>query len=241
MHRVIYSLKADELNCHRGFIHPLATDKFVLSVLLLNCLNREVRLVLFVLCVCVWMLMHLPRWELGSAKSRKFICKRRTLTLSDQDKNFCFTFALLSNWCNGRVLISSEWKQKVIKCCSSKALLRYGTVLGFILLKKSLVFCVFQWTLGGLFSEKLKILQRSLMMALSRCSTALRWRLALRCCAVPVGSSTMSSRPPTTARPQFLTQSALFHQSKAKASPDPNKITSGKSMQSQFAVHCYHP
>lgn len=37
----------------------------------------------------------------------------------------------------------------------------------------------------------------------------------------------MSSQPSTTARPQFLrTQTALFHQSKAKASPDPNKPAS---------------
>ncbi|KAM7385571.1 hypothetical protein PAMP_001650 [Pampus punctatissimus] len=59
------------------------------------------------------------------------------------------------------------------------------------------------------------------MLALSRCSTAaLRWRLSL-------GSSTMSSRPSTAAWPQFLrVQAAQFHQSKAKASPDPNKSTS---------------
>lgn len=58
------------------------------------------------------------------------------------------------------------------------------------------------------------------MLALSRCSTALSWRLALHC-------STPGSQPSTTARPQFLrTQTALFHQSKAKASPDPNKIDS---------------
>uniref|UniRef100_A0A8D0ACT2 Redox-regulatory protein FAM213A n=3 Tax=Sander lucioperca TaxID=283035 RepID=A0A8D0ACT2_SANLU len=62
------------------------------------------------------------------------------------------------------------------------------------------------------------------MLALSRCSRALRWRLSLRCSALSLGSSTMSSQPSTAARPQFLrTQTALFHQSKAKASPDPNK------------------
>uniref|UniRef100_A0A8C4D9F5 Peroxiredoxin-like 2 activated in M-CSF stimulated monocytes n=3 Tax=Dicentrarchus labrax TaxID=13489 RepID=A0A8C4D9F5_DICLA len=65
------------------------------------------------------------------------------------------------------------------------------------------------------------------MLALSRSSTALRWRLSLRCSALPLGSTTMSSEPSTATWPQFLrTQTALFHQSKAKASPDPNKPAS---------------
>uniref|UniRef100_A0A669DG03 Uncharacterized protein n=3 Tax=Oreochromis niloticus TaxID=8128 RepID=A0A669DG03_ORENI len=65
------------------------------------------------------------------------------------------------------------------------------------------------------------------MLALSRCSTALSCRLALRCSALSVRGSNPGSQPSTTARPQFLrTQAAPFHQSKAKASPDPNKIHS---------------
>ncbi|KAF7643550.1 hypothetical protein LDENG_00237580 [Lucifuga dentata] len=61
-------------------------------------------------------------------------------------------------------------------------------------------------------------------MLLSRCSTALRWRKSLHCSVLPVGGATTNSQPPTTARPHPLrTQAALFHQSKAKASPEPNK------------------
>lgn len=51
------------------------------------------------------------------------------------------------------------------------------------------------------------------------------WRLSLRCSALSLG--TVSSRPSTAAGPQYLTtQTALIHQSKAKASPDPNKPAS---------------
>uniref|UniRef100_A0A3Q1GEE8 Redox-regulatory protein FAM213A-like n=1 Tax=Acanthochromis polyacanthus TaxID=80966 RepID=A0A3Q1GEE8_9TELE len=65
------------------------------------------------------------------------------------------------------------------------------------------------------------------MLALSRCSTALRWSLPLRCSALPLGNSTVSRQPSIPARPPILgNQNALFHQSKAKASPDPNKISS---------------
>ncbi|KAI3363218.1 hypothetical protein L3Q82_011854, partial [Scortum barcoo] len=64
------------------------------------------------------------------------------------------------------------------------------------------------------------------MLALSRCPTALRWRLCL-----PLGSTAMNSRPSTAACPHFLrTETALFHQSEAKASPDPNKPASGKDI-----------
>ncbi|KAA8583781.1 hypothetical protein FQN60_014989 [Etheostoma spectabile] len=51
------------------------------------------------------------------------------------------------------------------------------------------------------------------MLGLSRCSRALRWRLPLRCSALSLGSTTMSSQPSTAAGPQFLrAQTALFHQ-----------------------------
>eukprot|EP00064_Thunnus_orientalis_P009891 superscaffoldBa00001283_g9917 len=72
------------------------------------------------------------------------------------------------------------------------------------------------------------------MLALSRCSTAaLRCRLSLRCSALSLGSSTMSSQPSIAAGPQFLrTPAAQFHQSKAKASPDPNKPASVLSSES---------
>uniref|UniRef100_A0A8C2ZII9 Peroxiredoxin-like 2 activated in M-CSF stimulated monocytes n=3 Tax=Cyclopterus lumpus TaxID=8103 RepID=A0A8C2ZII9_CYCLU len=59
------------------------------------------------------------------------------------------------------------------------------------------------------------------MLALTRCSTALRWSLSLRCSALSLGSTAMSSQPSTAARTQFLrTQTALLHQSRATASPD---------------------
>uniref|UniRef100_A0A667XRT4 Uncharacterized protein n=3 Tax=Myripristis murdjan TaxID=586833 RepID=A0A667XRT4_9TELE len=65
----------------------------------------------------------------------------------------------------------------------------------------------------------------AMMLALSRCSATLRWRLPLRCLALPLEST--SSQPPATARaPSLRPQAALFHQSKAKASPEPNKPTS---------------
>lgn len=65
------------------------------------------------------------------------------------------------------------------------------------------------------------------MLALSRCSAALRWRLSLRCSALSLGRATTSSQPSTAAGPQFLRpQTALFHQSEAKASPEPSKPAS---------------
>ncbi|KAM3606529.1 uncharacterized protein V6R79_018126 [Siganus canaliculatus] len=65
------------------------------------------------------------------------------------------------------------------------------------------------------------------MLVLSRCPTALTWRLSLRCSAMSLGCTAPSSQTSTTARPQFLrAQSAMFHQSKAQASPDPSKPTS---------------
>ncbi|MEQ2159661.1 hypothetical protein GOODEAATRI_025328 [Goodea atripinnis] len=67
------------------------------------------------------------------------------------------------------------------------------------------------------------------MLALSRCSAALRWRLPLRCSALPLASSSI------TAGPQFLTsQIAQFHQSKTRASPDPNKITSVSGLEGEL-------
>ncbi|KAK5623754.1 Peroxiredoxin-like 2A [Crenichthys baileyi] len=67
------------------------------------------------------------------------------------------------------------------------------------------------------------------MLALSRCSAALRWRLPLRCSALPLASSSI------TAGPQFLTsQIAQFHQSKTSASPDPNKITSVSGLEGEL-------
>ncbi|TKS85653.1 Redox-regulatory protein FAM213A [Collichthys lucidus] len=77
------------------------------------------------------------------------------------------------------------------------------------------------------------------MLALSRCSTALRWRISPRCSALSLGSATMSSQLTTAARPQFLrTQTALFHQSEAKASPDPNKpasvLSSGSGLEGEL-------
>ncbi|KAK1905803.1 hypothetical protein KUDE01_012982 [Dissostichus eleginoides] len=66
------------------------------------------------------------------------------------------------------------------------------------------------------------------MLALSRCPAAFR---SLRCSALSLGATTMSSQPSTTARPPSLrTQAALFHQSEAKASPDTNKPSSGKDI-----------
>lgn len=49
----------------------------------------------------------------------------------------------------------------------------------------------------------------------------------------------MSRQPSTTASPQFLrTQTALFHQSEAKASPDPNKpasvLSSGSGLEGEL-------
>lgn len=71
----------------------------------------------------------------------------------------------------------------------------------------------------------------SLMSGLFRCHTAVRWRLHPRCSAFSLLGATKSSQCSTTAGPQFLrTQTALFHQSEAKASPDPNKPSTGKHM-----------
>ncbi|KAF6731536.1 Redox-regulatory protein FAM213A [Oryzias melastigma] len=64
------------------------------------------------------------------------------------------------------------------------------------------------------------------MQAVNRCWVALRWRIPLRCSALPLGSSLLS----TPARPHFQCQTALFHQSEAKAGPDPNKITPVSSL-----------
>lgn len=192
--------------------------------------------------------MHLPRWELDVQKVGNLFSKGEHSHCQIKiKKNFCFTFALSGNWFRSRcgVLFGSEWEQKAIKCYFSNKVAAWSFVAlrhsGWVYhgkKRKPFVLClpVNSW---GLFSEKLRLLLQSLMLALSRCLTALRWRLPLRCAGVPVGSSTMSSRPATTARPQFLTQTALFHRSTAKASPDPNKITSGKGMLSQLAVHCY--
>lgn len=74
------------------------------------------------------------------------------------------------------------------------------------------------------------------MQALSGCA----WRLSLRCSALSLGSATVSRQHPTTARLLLLrTQTAAFHQSKAKASPDPNKPASGKHI-SKFKYDCLH-
>lgn len=63
------------------------------------------------------------------------------------------------------------------------------------------------------------------MLALPRCSTALA--LSLRYASLSLRSSAISSQPSATARALFLRpQSALFHQSKAKANPELNKTTS---------------
>uniref|UniRef100_A0A8D3DIN9 Redox-regulatory protein FAM213A n=3 Tax=Scophthalmus maximus TaxID=52904 RepID=A0A8D3DIN9_SCOMX len=65
------------------------------------------------------------------------------------------------------------------------------------------------------------------MLALPRCSPALRWTLSLRCSGLCLGSATTGGQSSITARPRFLrTHGALFHQSSAKASPDPDKPTS---------------
>lgn len=80
------------------------------------------------------------------------------------------------------------------------------------------------------FSEILRVtvVRGVQMLALSRCSPALR-TLALRC---SVGGATLSSESASAASAQFLrTQTALFHQSKAKASADPHKPASGKDLQ----------
>ncbi|GAA6223385.1 redox-regulatory protein FAM213A-like isoform X1 [Lates japonicus] len=74
------------------------------------------------------------------------------------------------------------------------------------------------------------------MLALSRCLPALRWTLPLRCSALSLASDTMSSQSSTTATPQILrTQTALFHQSRAKSNPGPNKPASGKDI-----LDCLH-
>ncbi|AWP13971.1 putative redox-regulatory protein FAM213A-like [Scophthalmus maximus] len=71
------------------------------------------------------------------------------------------------------------------------------------------------------------------MLALPRCSPALRWTLSLRCSGLCLGSATTGGQSSITARPRFLrTHGALFHQSSAKASPDPDKPTSGKDIHS---------
>uniref|UniRef100_A0A3Q3MWE4 Uncharacterized protein n=3 Tax=Mastacembelus armatus TaxID=205130 RepID=A0A3Q3MWE4_9TELE len=68
------------------------------------------------------------------------------------------------------------------------------------------------------------------MLALPRCLTALRWTLSLRCPVLSLEGATIRSHPSTTVRSRFLrTQTALFHQSKAKSSPDLNKPTSVSS------------
>uniref|UniRef100_A0A146QV31 Redox-regulatory FAM213A-like protein n=1 Tax=Fundulus heteroclitus TaxID=8078 RepID=A0A146QV31_FUNHE len=67
------------------------------------------------------------------------------------------------------------------------------------------------------------------MLALSRCSPAFRRRLPLRCSAPPLASASI------TAGPQVLTsQIARFHQSKARAGPDPNKITSVSGLEGEL-------
>lgn len=80
----------------------------------------------------------------------------------------------------------------------------------------------------------------SLMLALFRCHTAVRWRSHLRCSAFSLVGATNSSQRSTIAGPQFLrTQTALFHQSEAKASPDPNKPSTGKHMYD--CLYSYRP
>lgn len=67
------------------------------------------------------------------------------------------------------------------------------------------------------------------MLALS--SPALRGILYPRCSALYLGCATMSGKASAVARPPFLkTQTALFHQSKARAARDPDKPASGKDI-----------
>uniref|UniRef100_A0A673BKE3 Uncharacterized protein n=2 Tax=Sphaeramia orbicularis TaxID=375764 RepID=A0A673BKE3_9TELE len=68
------------------------------------------------------------------------------------------------------------------------------------------------------------------MLTLSRCSTALRWRLSLPCPALCFRSSS-----PRSVRPQ----AALFHQSNAKASPVPNKPPTALSSASGLDVDLF--
>lgn len=71
-----------------------------------------------------------------------------------------------------------------------------------------------------------------LMLGLSKCPATLRWTLPLRCSTLPLRSATPSQRSTTTGPQQFLrTQTALFHQSEAKASPELNKPSTGKNTQ----------
>lgn len=70
------------------------------------------------------------------------------------------------------------------------------------------------------------------MLVLSKCPTILRWTLLLRCSVLPLRSATPSSQRSTTTGPQIVrTQTALFHQSEAKASPELNKPSTGKNIQ----------
>lgn len=66
------------------------------------------------------------------------------------------------------------------------------------------------------------------MLAVSRCSSVLRRSPALRTLVLSVGSG-----EPSAARTHLFlrTPAAQFHQSRAKASPDPNKPDSGKEME----------
>lgn len=75
-------------------------------------------------------------------------------------------------------------------------------------------------------SRRARTLLSPPMLVLSKCPTPLRWTLC--CSSLPLRSATPSQRPATTG-PQFLrTQTAPFHQSEAKASPELNKPSTGK-------------
>lgn len=69
-----------------------------------------------------------------------------------------------------------------------------------------------------------------MLAALSRCRPASRWTLSQRCPALSLSRSTVSSQRTAATRLHVLrTQTALFHQSEAKAGPDPHKATSVSS------------
>lgn len=80
-------------------------------------------------------------------------------------------------------------------------------------------------------SRRARFLFSPLMLVLSKCPTPLRWTFPLCCSSLPLRSATSSQRSSTTG-PQFLrTQTAPFHQSEAKASPELNKPSTGKNTQ----------
>lgn len=87
---------------------------------------------------------------------------------------------------------------------------------------------LFQWDFDCFIGQSLS---GPMLAALSRCRPASRWTLSLPgCSAFSLSCSTVSSQRIAATRLHVLrTQTALFHQSEAKAGPDPHKATSGKN------------